>query len=323
MILVTGGTGFLGSHLLAKLMLANSSVRALKRENSSLEQVKRVFAYYKIPELYNKIEWVIGDLLDYGSLLDATEGITQVYHTAAFVTFQKADPKIITRTNIKGTSLLVDACLTNGVQRFCHVSSIAALGVTEDNSMIKESTEWKSKKSNSTYSIGKYYSELHAWRAFSEGMTGVVVCPSVIIGPENNNSGISPLFGMVKKGLNYYPSGSNGFVDVRDVADVMIMLTNNTEITNEKFIVNSENITYKKLLEIISEKLNKPSPVKVVSKSKLKTIAFLNNMFSSNKKITKTLIGLISSNYLYSNNKIVEATGIRFKTIEESVNDIL
>lgn len=322
MILVTGGTGFLGSHLLAKLMLKNETVRALKREDSSLEHIKKVFSFYKIPQLYNNIEWVNGDLLDYGSLLDATDGINTVYHTAAYVTFQKADPKKITRTNIKGTSHLVDACITNQVQRFCHVSSIAALGVTEDNTPIKENTEWKSKKSNSTYSIGKYYSELHAWRGFSEGLTGVIIAPSVIIGPENNNTGIAPLFEMVKKGLNYYPSGSNGFVDVRDVVDVMINLTEQSELSNEKFIVNGENISYKKLIQLISGKLNRPSPTRVVSLAKLKTVAFLNNTFSSNKKITKTLISLISSNYQYSNEKVLAATGIKFKTVEESIRDM-
>ncbi len=323
MILVTGGTGFLGSHLLAKLVQQEMPLRVLKRENSSLEQIKKVFTYYKIPDLFEKIEWINGDLLDYGSLLDATRGISHVFHTAAFVSFQNTNPKEITRTNVKGTSHLVDACITNGVQRYCHVSSIAALGVTEDNSPINETTQWKSRKSNPAYSIGKYYSELHAWRGFSEGMTGVIVCPSVIIGPENGNTGISPLFDMVKKGMKYYPSGSNGFVDVRDVVEVMMKLTLHSEITNEKFIVNGENLSYKKLLEIIALKLNKPVPHKVIFHHKLKYLVFINNLYHNRKKISKSLVNLVSSNYCYSNVKILNTVQFSFRTVEESVADAI
>lgn len=323
MILVTGGTGFLGSHLLAKLMQENVPVRALKRENSSLYQVKRVFAYYKIPHLFEKIDWVNGDLLDYGSLLEALKEVSHVFHTAATVSFQKKDKKKILKNNIKGTSNLVDACLVSNVARFCHVSSIAALGVTEDGSPIDETKEWKSKKSNSAYSIGKFYSELHAWRGFSEGMTGVVLVPSVIIGPENANTGISPLIDLIKKGLKYYPKGSNGFVDVRDVADLMIHLTLHTEITNEKFIVNAENITYKKLYEDISSSLNIHSSRKAMSYKRLCLFAFLNNSFTSRKKISKALVRLISTNYSYSNNKVRELANFSFKTVEESIKDVV
>jgi len=325
MILVTGGTGFLGSHVLAKLAQENIPVRALKRETSSLYQTKRVFEYYNISHLFQQIEWINGDLLNYSSLLEATENVTHIFHAGAIVSFQKKDKKSVVSDNIKGTANLVNAALTNKVKRFCHVSSVAALGVTEDESLIDETTQWKSKKSNSAYSIGKYYSELHAWRGFAEGMTGIVVCPSIVIGQEDRFTGISPLIYMVKKGLKYYPIGSNGFVDVRDVADIIVKLTLHTEITNEKFIVNAENLSYRNLLSVISKVVIKPQPTKEASLFKLKMMYFIENILRTlkikNSKMSLELIQLISRNYSYSNQKIRSAISFNFRSVEESVKD--
>ena len=327
MIFVTGGTGFLGSHLLAKLAIEGVSVRALKRETSSLHKTKKIFEYYKISHIFQNIEWVNGDLLNYGSLLEATENVTHVFHAGAIVSFQKKDKKNVISSNVKGTSNLVNAAITNGVLRFCHVSSVSALGVTEDESLIDETSQWKSKKSNSAYSIGKYYSELHAWRGFSEGMTGIVVSPSIIIGPEDGFTGISPLIDMVEKGLKYYPLGSNGFVDVRDVADIMVKLTLHTEISDEKFIINSENLSYRNLLSIISKVVDKPQPMQIASLFKLKIKYCIENTLRLLKikksKISLELIHIISRNYSYSNQKIKTALSYNLRTVEESIKDSL
>jgi dihydroflavonol-4-reductase len=201
------------------------------------------------------------------------------------------------------------------------------LGLTEDESFIDETTQWKSKKSNSSYSFGKYYSELHVWRGFSEGMTGIVVSPSIIIGPVDGFTGISPMIYMVKRGLKYYPSGSNGFVDVRDVVDSMIKLTLHTEITNERFIVNAENLSFKELLVKISNAVNKQPPNQEATLFKLKVKYFIEDILRTLKirksKVSLELIHLISKNYSYSNQKIQTALSINFRSVEESIKDNL
>jgi len=93
MILVLGGTGLVGSHLLTALVKSGEPVRALKRTGSDLQQVKKIFSYYgpETEELFGSIEWVEGDLLDQSSLYEATEGINKLYHAAAIVSFKHND----------------------------------------------------------------------------------------------------------------------------------------------------------------------------------------------------------------------------------------
>jgi len=130
MILVTGGTGMLGAHLLFDLLEKGARIRAIKRADSSLEQIKQIFSYYspKGIDLMSRIEWVNADMLDYYSLENALTGIDQVYHCAAFVSFKKKDKSKMMDANINGTRNLVNACLHHQIKKLVHVSSIAALG---------------------------------------------------------------------------------------------------------------------------------------------------------------------------------------------------
>ena len=93
MILVTGGTGLLGSHLLFDLISSGNKVRALKRKSSNLDNIKKVFGYYSdnAEKLFGKIEWINGDVLDAFSLQEAMNGVSEVYHCAAIVSFDSGD----------------------------------------------------------------------------------------------------------------------------------------------------------------------------------------------------------------------------------------
>ena len=89
MILVTGGTGLVGSHLLFDLIKSGEKVRALKRSTSDLSIVKKVFSCYSndYENLFSEIEWVEGDILNIFSLKDSMEGVDKIYHSAALVSF--------------------------------------------------------------------------------------------------------------------------------------------------------------------------------------------------------------------------------------------
>jgi dihydroflavonol-4-reductase len=179
MILVTGGTGLVGSHLLYDLTRSGKNVRVLKRMNSNVSTVKKVFSYYTPdPELLlNKIEWVDADLLDVYSLIEAMDGVTEVYHCAAMVSFEKKHQAEMMKINVEGTSNMVNAALEKGVKKFCHVSSIASLGRVENGGLTSEETFWKSSPDNSNYSISKYGAEREVWRAAEEGLNVVIVNP--------------------------------------------------------------------------------------------------------------------------------------------------
>ena len=140
MILVTGGTGLVGAHLLYRLVSENKKVRAIYRNERKIENTKSVFSYYteNYNTLFNAIEWIQADLLDVPALSEAFIGVTKVYHCAAFVSFEPDKYHLLRKTNIEGTANIVNFCVSNNIEKLCYVSSIATLGNTLNNEYISE-----------------------------------------------------------------------------------------------------------------------------------------------------------------------------------------
>ncbi len=261
MVLVTGATGLVGSHLVYSLLKSGKSVRAIKRQNSTTQQVEKVFSYYSdnSKDLFKKIDWVDADLMDVYSLLSAMDGIDQVYHCAAKVSFEKKYEREMMQTNVEGTVNMVNAALTKGIKKFCHVSSIATLGKDKHTPLITEEMYWKTAPENSNYSISKYLGEMEVWRAAEEGLPVIVVNPSVIVGGGNWNQSSSNMFSKAHKGIRFYTEGATGFVDVRDVAALMIQLME-SNILNQRFILNAENSTYRNYFDVLHTAFGRPKP---------------------------------------------------------------
>jgi len=261
MILVTGGTGLLGSYLLHSLISDGFEVKALKRAESSLQTTRRIFGYMSVnpTQLFEKIVWINGDLLDIHSLSEALEGVDQVYHCAAIISFDPREKAQIIQSNIDGTANLVNACIKHGIKKFCHVSSIAVLGRADDEGFTDEQSQWKPSRNNSTYAISKYGAEREVWRGAEEGLNVVVVIPSVILGAGEPTKSTVRFFHAIRKHSRFYTEGMNGYVDVRDVVLVMRKLMESS-ITNKRFIVNSQNLTYRELFTHVAEHCNTVTP---------------------------------------------------------------
>ena len=327
MILVTGGTGLVGSHLLYDLLLQGHQVKALVRSTANKQNILSVFRFYtNTPEhLYNKIQWVEGDVTDIYSLSEAFDQVDYVYHTAACVSFNPKDKRKIYETNQYGTANIVNLCLEKSVKKLCFVSSIASLGITDDGSPIHENVLWKPTKNSSDYSVSKFKSEMEVWRGIAEGLTAVIVNPSVILGPGNWNSGSSSFFPTIARGFKYYTNGTNGYVDVRDVSKSMITLME-SEISGERFLITSSNLSYKELFTNIAEALG-VTPPQIYAHPKLSSLAckletIRAKLFFSQPKITKNTVRSSHKKLLYSNQKILTATGIEFRSIESSIKEI-
>jgi len=324
MILVTGGTGFLGSHLLYHLLNEGEEVRALKRTGAGMDVTKVVFSYY-LPDyekLYNKIEWVEGDLLDIFSLEKALNGVEDVYHCAALVSFLPADREKMMETNIKGTANLVNIALEKKIRKLCHVSSIAAIGRAENDLPIDEEVVWKASKRNSNYAKSKYGAENEVWRGIEEGLNAVIVNPSVILGPGDLKSGGGKLIRLVQKGLKFYTEGVNGYVDVRDVVKAMYLLMK-SDITNERFIVSSENVSLKDIVYQIAEYISKPAP-KYKATPFMGEIAWrfdkLKGLLTGRKPfITKETAETAGNKYYYTSKKLIKALDFEFIPIKNSL----
>lgn len=265
MIFVTGGTGLVGAHLLFELTSAGKKVKALKRETSNLQQVLKTFSYYSenSKQLFDKIEWVDGDILDYFSLEKILKGVTEIFHCAAIISFETKERKRMISNNVEGSANLVNAAIENGVGKICHVSSIAALGRMEDGQLSNEETNWVPTKRISGYSESKFFSETEIWRGMEEGLDAVIVNPSIIFGPSNWETGSAKMFKTVWDGMKFYTKGITGFVDVNDVVKAMIQLMDESNFKNcksQRFILSAENLSYKTVFSQIAESLEKPKP---------------------------------------------------------------
>jgi nucleoside-diphosphate-sugar epimerase len=331
MILVTGGTGLVGAHLLYELTSSGNRVKALRRQQSNTDWVRKIFSYYtdQADILFSQIEWVEGDILDYLSLEKTLKGVTSIYHCAAIVSFHGDDHDMILNNNVKGTGNLIDAALHNGVSRFCHVSSIAALGKTQDGSEITEETYWTPSKRKSGYSLSKFFSEMEVWRGIEEGLDAVIVNPSIIMGPGNWEIGSPKLFQSIWKGLKYYTKGIAGFVDVRDVVKAMILLMNEQrfkEVKNQRFILNAGNLSYQDFFNKIADGLNKPRPRNFASDIKLHIawrMAKAGSFFTGKPPvITREALSGTNQKNNYSGEKITRSIGFDYRSLDSSIADI-
>jgi nucleoside-diphosphate-sugar epimerase len=254
-----------GAHLLYELTLAGKKVKALKRKTSNLKQVLKTFSCYsETPqELFNLIEWVDGDILDYFALEKILEGVTEIYHCAAIVSFDSKERQKMISNNVEGTANLLNAALENKVKKICHVSSVSALGRLDNQQLITEETNWVPSKKISGYSESKFFSEVEIWRGIEEGLDAVIVNPSIIFGPANWETGSAKMFKTVWDGMKFYTKGITGFVDVKDVVRAMMLLMDETNFElakNQRYLLNAENLSYQNVFYQIADAIEKPRP---------------------------------------------------------------
>ena len=244
MILVTGGTGLIGSHLLFHLTQQGQKVKASYRTEDTLRYVTRVFGYYtEHPEhLLSAITWVQADLTDIVALHTLFEGVDRVYHCAALISFAPNDYPALKKNNVEGTANIVNLCLEYKVDKLCYVSSIAAISSGALEEVVTETTDWHSRGA-SVYGITKHQAELEVWRGTQEGLSAVIVNPGLVIGPGFWQHGSGLLFARAAQGKKYAPPGGTGFVSVNDVVRAMMTLMA-SDITQERFILVSENRLY-------------------------------------------------------------------------------
>jgi len=323
MILVTGGTGLVGSHLLYQLCLTKQSVRAIYRNKSHLAKVENVFSYYNADYqiLFKKIEWVEACVEDIPALTRAFADVNVVYHCAALVSFNTKDYLKMRKTNIKGTANMVNLSIGFGVQKFCYVSSIATLGGSLNDNAITEENEWNAHH-KSGYAITKYGAEQEVWRASQEGLNVVIVNPGVIVGPGFWQSGTGLLFTNIYKGLKFYALGVTGFVGVNDVVKAMIALTESA-LSLERYVLVSDNISFKEFFNLIAAALNVKKPTIKVTKF-LGAVAWrvdwLKSLLTQKYPLfTKESARSLQEKTFYSSNKLETILDFKFTPLNDAL----
>ncbi len=316
-ILITGGTGFLGSYIIKQLVEKNYAVRAIRRGNKLPTWISK--------EITDKVEWVEGDILDVVALQDAMEGVDTVIHSAAIVSFLRKDREQMYQVNVEGTANVVNMALEKNVSRLVHISSVAALGRTAGGGHVNEEKKWEESKVNTHYAKSKFKAELQVWRGVSEGLDAVILNPSTILGFGDWHSSSCAIFKQVYEGFNWYTPGINGFVDVEDVAKATLLCME-SDISEQRFIINGDTWPFKKLQDTIADNFKKKRPGRKTTPFLLAIAWRLEKVKSllTGKKplLTKESARVAQSQTFFENDKILKALpGFSFTPLEETIEN--
>ena len=318
----------LGSYLMLELLKKGKRVKASKRPGSSFDITMKVFGNFSSEAkiLFSQIEWVETDLFNQDNIEEQLTDVEEIYHCAAQINSSPKHKSQQIYNNQKTTENLINAALNQNIEKFCHVSSIAALGNSVNGELISEQTIWKEQKNNSTYSTSKYHSEMEVWRGGAEGLNTVIVNPSVILGVGDWDKGSANLFKKIEEGLNFYTLGSSGFVEANDVAQIMILLMNTKEAFGQSFVVSAENLDFKTLFDKIASSLNKTSP-KTYATPFLTQIAWRLDWFKSkisgkDPLITKESARTAHKVLQYNNDKLLKFIPFEYKSIDTAIQEI-
>ena len=256
MVLVTGGTGFLGAYIIKELVTKGIPVRAIRRSNQLPSFIPA--------SIFHRVDWRDGDVLDIIGLEESMDGIDTIIHSAAKVSFHDTERRQMFKVNIEGTANVVNLALEKNIRQLIHVSSVAALGRKSNGTVVTEEKKWEDSKVNTNYAISKYQAEMEVWRGMGEGLQTVIVNPSTILGYGDWNSSSCAIFKTVYTEFPWYTAGINGFVDVEDVAKAIVLLSEK-KISGERFILNADNWSFQQLLTTIAIQFGKKPPMKLAT----------------------------------------------------------
>jgi dihydroflavonol-4-reductase len=314
LVLVTGGTGFLGATLLHLLAKQNIRIRAIRRKSSPMDLVAHL----------QNIEWVEADITDIVALEEAFQGVTHVYHCAAMVSFHPRDIRQMMNINVQGTANVVNLALDFNIQKFVHVSSIAALGRSKERYELDEQTKWVNSSANTNYAISKYQSEQEVWRAHHEGLPIAIVNPAVILGAGFWDEGSAKFFRQLDDGLKFWTVGTSGFVDVRDVARFMFLLME-SKINGERYVLAAENMPYRALFEKIALALGKKPPsIKVtpfLAEVAWRVEWLKEKLLGATPVVTKESARASVSKYKYLNQKSLGVSNFVYHPVDQTIQE--
>lgn len=312
MIAVTGANGLLGSFIVRSLILQQEPFLAIKRKESDTSLLRDV----------NGITWFDADVLDIVSLNEAFRNVTHVIHTAAVVSFNPRRANHVMDINVQGTRNVVNACLANNVKRIVHVSSVAALSAQKGQTTVTEENKWVESHQQTVYAKSKYLSELEIFRGQEEGISSVIVNPSLILAGANWDNSSAQIFKYIWRQSPFYSDGSVNYVDVEDVATIICKLLK-MPVEAERFIVSAGKVRYKELFGLIAKEFGKKNPSIRVATNFLKIGAYFETwraiIAGSEPRLTKETARIAGVDYLFENRKIVEELNFEFQPIDKTL----
>jgi nucleoside-diphosphate-sugar epimerase len=320
MIFVTGGTGLIGSFLLRALRARGLAVRALHRGEIPAGAAAGV-------------EWLAGDLLDTDLLRAAlTPDVTHVFHCAGLVSYAPQDEDLLLSVNVQGTAAVVDACLERPGIRLAHVSSVAALGgpaagstARADGALpVTETSTWDLGAAHPAYATSKYLGELEVWRGVAEGLSAVIVNPSVVLGPGNWDRRSTRLLRYAHQQHRIYTRGLVNFVDVRDVVNhLMALALDRPALQAERYILSADALPLADFFRQAATAMSRRPPTVAVPGWAAEVIWRLEHaravLTGARPLITKDTARAGRRPVVYAHDKVQSATGLGFRPLAETL----
>jgi dihydroflavonol-4-reductase len=248
-VLVTGGTGFVGSQLVAALVRRGDSVRVLRRTRSSLITLDSL-----------PVEHAVGDILDPDAVARAVKGCDWVFHVAGLSSYWRARKEEIQRVNVEGTRIVMDACLRAGVQRVVYTSSVAAIGIPANGTIGNEESAFDRWSATFAYAVSKHAAEGEVRGAADRGLPAVIVNPAVVIGAGDQYLIAGHLGIQIAQGhLMAVPPGGICVVDVDAVVQGHIAAAERGRV-GERYILGGENLSYRQIVVTVAALTGQPAP---------------------------------------------------------------
>lgn len=241
--LVTGATGFVGSHVARQLVAAGGTVRALARPGSRRNALDGV-----------AVEWAEGDLRDEASLDRALKGVRRVFHVAADYRLWAERPQEIYENNVTGTKNMLAAALRSHVEKFIYTSTVATIAVPRGAGLPDETNRTTVDEMIGNYKKSKLLAEQEALRAAHEGLPVVIVNPTTPVGPGDwkpTPTGRIILDFLLGRMPAYVDTGLN-FVAVEDAARGHLLAAERGKV-GERYLLGGENLTLKQVLDHLAE----------------------------------------------------------------------
>jgi nucleoside-diphosphate-sugar epimerase len=317
MLLITGATGYFGRHLTTALAASGRSFTALVRKESDTT------ALVGLGEACTLVE---GDVNDPESLLEAFRGVETIIHAAAFVSFQSADQSTMQLVNGEGTANLVNMALEAGVRKVIHLSSVAVLNRRDGGPVVTLKDRWPETRPNTSYAESKFAAEREVWRGQAEGLEVAVLYPTHMIGTGNWEHDHAPkLWHMASRERGFYPTGTTGFVDVRDVAEAAIAVLDRNQ-DGDRFLLNAANLSWQDAMTKIADSIGvKPPTLKVSAwqSGLLWPIEMLRASLAGTKPIiTRESHQNVQADFRYDGSAYQEATGKTYRDINKTIQYI-
>jgi dihydroflavonol-4-reductase len=314
MVAVTGANGLLGSYIVRKLLEEKTPFVALKRKDSDTSLLS---------DVASGIQWRDADIMDPVSLEEGLQGVTRVIHTAAIVSFNPGRAREVMDINVQGTRHIVNACLEKKIERLVHISSVAALGRQKGQTFLDENNKWIGNPLNSTYAESKYLAELEVARGQEEGLSTVIINPSVILAPADWTKSSAQLFRYVWNQKSFYMDGYMNYVDVRDVADIAFQFLHAT-VEGERFIASAGKITFYDFFSKVARFFNTKAPAIKPPHFLLYLVARLEGVRTWFTKaeplITRETVRLAGAEFLYNNQKVRKELDFEFQPIDKTLH---